>query len=188
MDYLTNKQLGFSNSVSRDWNFGMPPADTSLGNPISFSPRKSGISNLIELNDYNFGLGHDLDFSVDQGNGAVFNNAVFDMSGPGAIPGTDAGSFTPTFADKFWGYKDPKSGMMYDGYAKTGLGAVQAGLGFYLGKGQLDQAKKSLRENQRQFNTNYAAQKATVNDQLRWQHRARAAGDPSYRDKLTQIV
>lgn len=106
----------------------------------------------------------------------------------GSAPGLAAGSFTPTFADKFWGYKDPKSGMMYDGYAKTGLGAVQAGLGFYLGKGQLDQAKKALRENQRQFNTNYAAQKATINDQLRWQHRARAAGDPSYRDELTQIA
>ena len=106
----------------------------------------------------------------------------------GSVPGLDTGSFTPTFADKFWGYKDPKSGMMYDGYAKTGLGAVQAGLGFYLGKGQLDQAKKSLRENQRQFNTNYAAQKALINDQLRWQHRARTSGNPAYNGQLTQIA
>lgn len=105
-------------------------------------------------------------------------------SGDGSIPG----ALTPSFADKFWGYKDPKTGMMYDGYAKTGLGAVQAGLGFYLGKGQLDQAKKALRENQRQFNTNYAAQKATINDQLRWQHKARTDRDPTYRGQLTQIA
>ena len=109
-------------------------------------------------------------------------------SGAGSVPGPDAGSFTPSFADKFWGYKDPKSGMMYDRYAKTGLGAVQAGLGFYLGKGQLDQAKKALRENQRQFNTNYAAQRATINDQLRWQHKARTDRDPTYRGQLTQIA
>ena len=109
-------------------------------------------------------------------------------SGDGSVPGLDAGSFTPSFADKFWGYRDPKTGMMYDGYAKTGLGAVQAGLGFYLGKGQLDQAKKALRENQRQFNTNYAAQKATINDQLRWQHKARTDRDPTYRGQLTQIA
>ena len=115
--------------------------------------------------------------------------AAYDFGlGFGSVPGLDTGSFTPSFADKFWGYKDPKTGMMYDGYAKTGLGAVQAGLGFYLGKGQLDQAKKALRENQRQFNTNYAAQRAIINDQLRWQHRARMSADPTYKGQLTQIA
>ena len=183
MDYLTNKQLGFRNAVGRDWNYGMPPVDDTLGSPIKFLDNKSDISNLIELDDYNFGPGSDLDFSIAHGNGAVF-----DMSGSGAIPGSGTGAFTPTFADKFWGYRDPQTGMMYDGYAKTGLGAVKAGLGFYLGKGQLDQAKKALRENQRQFNTNYAAQKATINDQLRWQHRARMSADPTYKGQLTQIA
>ena len=108
----------------------------------------------------------------------------------GFIPGSDSASgvTTPGFVDKLMGYKDPKTGMMYDGYAKTGLNALQAGLGFYLGKEQLDQAKRSLAENRRQFNLNYAAQRAAINDQLRWQHRARAAGDPTYRGQLTQIA
>ena len=143
--------------------------------PILDIPTSSVLPNIdtnLNLDDYGLGpgSGHALGLSFG--------------SGDGSIPG----SFTPTFADKFWGYKDPKTGMMYDGYAKTGLGAVQAGLGFYLGKGQLDQAKKALRENQRQFNTNYAAQKATINDQLRWQHKARTDRDPTYRGQLTQIA
>lgn len=118
----------------------------------------------LNLNDYSFGPGSGLDF------------------------GSGSGSFTPAFSDKFWGYKDPKSGMMFDGYAKTGLGAIQSGLGFYLGKGQLDQAKSALNEDRRQFNLNYAAQKATINDQLRWQHKARTDRDPTYNGQMTQIV
>lgn len=59
--------------------------------------------------------------------------------------------------------------------AVKGLGTLMNG---WLGMKQLDLAKKQLRENKRQFDMNWGAQKNLTNSQLRDRQAARVASNP----------
>jgi len=92
----------------------------------------------------------------------------------------------PTFMQGMLGYTD-KNNIKTPGWGTAAFDVLKSGLGFYLGKQQLDQAETALAENKRQFDMNFAAQRATINDQLRWQHNARKNGNSNYDGALTQI-
>ena len=65
-----------------------------------------------------------------------------------------------------------------NGWGGLALGAAQGLMGGYLGMQQLGMAKKSFKENQRQFNLNYDAQRRTTNAALADRQRARLASNP----------
>lgn len=61
---------------------------------------------------------------------------------------------------------------------KTGLGAIGGLAQAYMGMQQYGLAKKTLAENQRQFDLNYAAQRDTTNTAMRDRQAARVASNP----------
>ena len=64
-----------------------------------------------------------------------------------------------------------------NGWGGLALGAAQGLMGGYMGLQQLGMAKKSFKENQRQFNLNYDAQRRTTNSALEDRQRARLASN-----------
>ena len=64
-----------------------------------------------------------------------------------------------------------------NGWGGLALGAAQGLMGGYMGLQQLGMAKKSFKENQRQFNLNFDAQKRTTNAALEDRQRARIASN-----------
>lgn len=78
------------------------------------------------------------------------------------------------------------------GWGGMALGGISSVLNGIMGMRQLSLAKKSLAENRRQFDTNFAAQRGLVNSQLEDRQRARVASNPgayesvgSYMDKYS---
>lgn len=88
-----------------------------------------------------------------------------------------SGTYQPDAWDKFLGYKDAK-GNSFNGWGGMALGTGQALLNGFMGMKQYGIMKDSLKENKRQFNTNFAAQKQMVNSQLEDRQRARVASNP----------
>ena len=64
-----------------------------------------------------------------------------------------------------------------NGWGGLALGAAQGLMDGYMGLQQLGMAKKSFKENQRQFNLNYDAQRRTTNSALEDRQRARLASN-----------
>jgi hypothetical protein len=62
--------------------------------------------------------------------------------------------------------------------AKLGLGAITSLANAFMSMQQYGLAKKTLAENQRQFNLNYGAQRDTINTALRDRQAARVASNP----------
>ena len=112
------------------------------------------------------------------------NNSQMNFSN---TPFGGGGVTDPTAMQKAFGYSD-KLGNKFSGWAGPAVGLAQAGLGAYLGFKQLSQGEDQLDESTRQFDLNYNAQKALINDQLNWQHNARLHNNPSYTGQLTQIA
>ena len=73
---------------------------------------------------------------------------------------------------------DPKNIFGKDGWGGMALGAAQGLFSGYLGLQQLGMAEKAFKENQRQFNLNYDAQRRTTNAALADRQRARLASNP----------
>ena len=105
----------------------------------------------------------------------------FQASGNSFVPGL--GSNIPSFSlpdsvtaptgGGFW--LDSIGGL--DG-AKLGLGAISGLANAFMSMQQYGLAKKTLAENQRQFNLNYGAQRDTTNTALRDRQAARVASNP----------
>lgn len=112
------------------------------------------------------------------------NNSQMNFSN---TPFGSGGVTDPTVMQKALGYTD-KFGNKFGGWVSPAVGLAQAGLGAYLGFKQLSQGEDQLDESTRQFDLNYNAQKALINDQLNWQHNARLNNNPSYSGQLTQIA
>lgn len=88
-----------------------------------------------------------------------------------------AGVTDPTFMQSLLGYTN-QNGMQQQGWGSLALGAAQ-GLGnAWMGMKQYGLAKDSLKENKRQFNINYEAQRKLTNSQLEDRQRARVAANP----------
>lgn len=163
--------MSFKNNI---WNFGYSnSSDNNLASNMNFG-----------LSDYNANTPSLLGANVDLANGLSYNNDNSNLSGlSGFSLGSDNGTKTKS---SFLNSLGENKGAL--AWGNTALGLLQAGLGFYLGKQQLDQAEDTLNENKRQFNLNYNAQKNLINDQLAWQHQARKDRNSSYNGTLTQIA
>ena len=68
-------------------------------------------------------------------------------------------------------------GNATNGWAGTALGVAQGLGGAYMGMKQYGMAKDALKENKRQFQLNYDAQKKTLNTQMEDRQRARVASN-----------
>lgn len=119
----------------------------------------------------------ELDALMGYGQGRnLYNTSAYDVPGvalnpafttlPGATPPGSTGGFG---LDNMFGQ---------NGWGGLALGAAQGLMGGYLGMQQLGMAKKSFKENQRQFNLNFDAQKRTTNAALEDRQRARIASNP----------
>jgi len=113
----------------------------------------------------------DLSGFVPGGNAPVLDNvAALNMAGTGA-PGLD-----PTFMQSMLGYTN-QNGMQQQGWGGLALGAAQGIGNAWMGMKQYGLAKDQLKENKRQYNQNFAAQRQTVNTQLEDRQRARVASN-----------
>ena len=119
----------------------------------------------------------DFDTLMGYGQGRnLYNTAAYDVPGvalnpafttlPGATPPGSTGGFG---LDSMLGP---------NGWGGLALGAAQGLMGGYMGLQQLGMAKKSFKENQRQFNLNFDAQRRTTNAALADRQRARLASNP----------
>lgn len=154
------------------------PVEQNYSNMMNFGINKA--SNLGEIsNQLNSGSYLNMGTSGLSGNNSLMNFSNTPVGGGGVT--------YPTAMQKAFGYTD-KFGNKFGGWAGPVVGLAQAGLGAYLGFKQLSQGEDQLDENTRQFDLNYNAQKALINDQLNWQHNARLHNNPSYTGQLTQIA
>ena len=118
----------------------------------------------------------ELDALMGYGQGRnLYNTPAYDVPGVALNP-----AFTPlpgaTPPGSMWGFGlDNMLGQ--NGWGGLALGAAQGLMGGYLGMQQLGMAKKSFKENQRQFNLNYDAQRRTTNAALEDRQRARLASN-----------
>ena len=119
----------------------------------------------------------DFDTLMGYGQGRnLYNTAAYD------VPGV---ALNPTFTPLSGATPPPGSigGFGLDsmlgpnGWGGLALGAAQGLMGGYMGLQQLGMAKKSFKENQRQFNLNYDAQRRTTNSALEDRQRARLASN-----------
>jgi len=81
----------------------------------------------------------------------------------------------PGFMDSFLGSTN-ENGVFQPGYGLYGLKALTGVANTYLGMKQYGLAKKQFKENKRQFNLQYDAQKNLTNSQLADRQRSRVAG------------
>ena len=154
------------------------PVEQNYSNMMNFGINKA--SNLEEIsNQLNSGSYVQTEPWNFYGNNSQMNFSNTPFGGGGV---TD-----PTAMQKAFGYTD-KFGNKFGGWTGPAVGLAQAGLGAYLGFKQLSQGEDQLDESTRQFDLNYNAQKALINDQLNWQHNARLNNNPSYTGQLTQIA
>lgn len=102
-----------------------------------------------------------------------------DMGGAGitrnAQPLTPAA--TPSFMDSFLGWEEA-NGTKHNGWGMPALGAANSLFQGWIGLEQLGVAKKSLKEQKRQFDMNWDAQRTNTNRQLADRQEHRAAFNP----------
>ena len=91
---------------------------------------------------------------------------------------TTASPFEPGWFDNLVGWKDSKTGIQHGGWGGLTLGAGSALMNGFMGMKQYGLMQDSLKEQKRQFNTNFDAQKKLVNSQLEDRQRARVASNP----------
>ena len=93
------------------------------------------------------------------------------------LPNGDAGSLFGGLFDGFLDSTD-KNGIKTQGWGGMALQGMQ-GLGnSYMGMKQFGLAEDALKEQKRQFNINFDAQRKTTNSQLSDRQRARVASNP----------
>lgn len=82
----------------------------------------------------------------------------------------------PSFMQSMLGYTDA-GGQSQSGWGGLALGAIQGIGGAYMGMKQFGLAKDTLKENKRQYDQNYQAQKTLTNSQLEDRQAARVASN-----------
>ena len=157
-------QISGYNSVSNYMpnNYGMPP-NSVLGTQGTLGPQ--GTLNMSSL----YGGGYQpsqLNQSM-QTNFAT--NPIASNGGPGGGLST---------MEKWFGGSN-NAGNYVPGMALTGLNALTGVAGAYIGWQQFKTAQDSLKENKRQFNLNYEAQKKNYNSTIEDRQRARVASNPN---------
>ena len=94
----------------------------------------------------------------------------------GAAP--QAANLDPSFLQRMTGFTDAK-GNQQVGWGGLALGAIQGLGGAYMGMKQFGLAKDTLKEQRRQYDQNYQAQRTLINSQLEDRQRARVASNES---------
>lgn len=116
---------------------------------------------------------HNMDLSNWQPGGAASvlqNPSTLSMAGT-AAPGTD-----PSLFQSFFGYSNENG--FQPGWGGMALNAAGSLGNAWMGMKQYGLAQDALKENKRQFNINYGAQKKMLNSQLEDRQRARVAANP----------
>jgi len=113
--------------------------------------------------------GSDYTFGQNAGNSFQIQNLPSAQS-PSSISFMD--KYLPGFLDK----TNQKTGMTTQGYGSFGLGALQAGAGFYLGNQQLGLAEDQFAESKRQFGANFGAQVQNYNTDIKDRQDRRYSG------------
>lgn len=80
---------------------------------------------------------------------------------------------------KLFGGTDPKTGMNYGGAAMPAVGLLQAGLGYFQGKDQLDFSKDQLATQKQQFSDQFNVQKKLTNMDILDHARNKYSIDPT---------
>lgn len=112
---------------------------------------------------------------ISQALGSRWGQAV---AANGAVPGSDSGVFSPSVMERFTGY-NLKDGTKVNGWGGMALGGLSSLGNAMMAKKQYGLARDSLKENMRQYNQNFAAQRKMVNSQLEDRQRARVASNPN---------
>lgn len=92
---------------------------------------------------------------------------------PGGGPG-----YTPNWLDKLTGYTDA-NGIEHGGYGQLALGGFTGLANLYMGLKNFGLAEDMFKENKRQFNLNFEAQRSLTNTSLRDRQAARVASNPT---------
>jgi len=141
----------------------------------------------MRMTDFNYGLGGNL------ASLGSYGQPVAEVAGYGigqplmqgglsavgnslSYAGSGAGVLNPSFMDKMLGYTN-QNGVQQQGWGGLALGAAQGISSAFMGMKQYGLAKDALKENKRQFNTNYEAQRTLTNSQLEDRQRARVAAN-----------
>ena len=103
----------------------------------------------------------------------MYSSPLLESGVPGAVTNMTPETLSPwdSFKKEWIGTKEEP------GVAGFALGALNAGTNLFFGMKQYGLAKKTLEENKRQFELNYAAQKQTTNTALEDRQRARVASN-----------
>lgn len=160
-----------------DWNFLKPDSEWgglsnfSGGDPIT--PMKTPMSfDAQYLNDMPASPGYDF-MGMSGGGGKGFQMPT--------IPTPGADTFKPTFMQQAFGYKDPKTGTDFGGYATPALGLAQGAMKTWLGLKQLGIAEESLSFEKEAFSKQFGAQRTLTNAEL--ESRQRRAADRNIENK-----
>lgn len=98
---------------------------------------------------------------------------------PAGMGDADNGGFLGGLFDNFFDKTDTATGIKTQGWGGMALSGLQ-GLGnSYMAMKQFGLAEDALKEQKRQFNINYEAQRKTTNSQLADRQRARVASNPN---------
>jgi len=149
------------------------PFESKALNPYNSDPTK-------DLFKTNFGYQADdannysSDFKVNSDDFTAFKN----IPNFSAIGGAST-QYQPTWFDKAFGGTNPKTGMSSGGFAMPAVGLLQAGLGYFQGKDQLDFSKDQLNTQKQQFSDQFNVQKQLTNMDIMDHARARYARDPT---------
>lgn len=110
---------------------------------------------------------------------AQWDNALATTAVPVAATATGAGTgiVDPTFMQSMLGYTNA-NGAQQAGWGGLALGAAQGIGNAWLGMKQYGLAQDMFKENKRQYNQNYAAQRQSTNTRLEDRQRARVASNP----------
>lgn len=140
-------------------------------------------------NNFQFGLG---------GQGVSFGSQMPSMvaANPAAVPNnvtpqaaTQQGMFSSLFSrNSLFGGSDPASGAISSGWVSPLAAIGGALLGGIQGQKQLGLAQQQFKENKRQFDANFEAQRKTTNTQLEDRQRARVASNAGAYESVDSYV
>lgn len=101
------------------------------------------------------------------------------MLQPGSVNTDMMGQLQSFWHNTPWATSTNANGIKTQGLFDMGLGALQGGLGAYLGFQNLGIAKDTLAQNKRQFDLNFGAQQKLTNARLADRQAARVAANPT---------
>ncbi len=108
-----------------------------------------------------------------------FDASSYMQSNPAIFGAQSGGGMWDSIKNSgFFNSKNPTTGAMDQGWGGQAMGIASGLMSGYLGMKQYGIAKKTLSENKRQFDANYAVQKNLTNSRLEGRQKARNAASP----------